>query len=115
MNRIIIAAALLVASLSAKAQGTQKQQKPIATSKCFVCTKAFKYERYPQSEELAIRDTTYVLDWATREIIVDGEVYDMQEVRKVGNTLSLKWGEYYTRALTLTYEGNRVIDYTFGQ
>ncbi len=111
MNRIILTAALLAACFGAKAQGTS--EKPIVSSKCFVCQKPFKYERFAHSEELTIRDTVFVLDWATREIIVDGDVFDMQQVKKEGNRLSLRWGEYYTRGLILTYDGNRCIDYKF--
>lgn len=113
MNKILITAALLAATLVAKAQGTA--QKPIVSSKCFVCAKPFSYHLYPQSETLIIRDTTYTIDWATKSMVIDGEDLDIKKVVRTENSVSVSYGEYLTVTLTLYYEQNRCIDYKFSK
>lgn len=113
MNKILITAALLAATLSAKAQGTV--QKPIATSKCFVCDKPFEYRLYPQYETLIIRDTFYTINWAESEITIDGDVFEIRAVSRSENSVTVTYGHHYTTSLTLFYQGKRCIDYKFSK
>ena len=99
MNKILIIAALLAASFSAKAQTTVET--PIAYSKCFCEVKPFKYQLFAQSESLTVGDTTYTLDWATREVIQNGTVYKMQEINRFDDAVEVVYDE---RVITFLYD-----------
>lgn len=103
MNKIIIIAALLAASFSAKAQ-----TKETVFSKCFCETKAVKYQLFPQGESLAVGDTTYFLDWRTREVVENGKVYKMQSVTPYADAIEV---EYNDMTLTILYKKNQFWDY----
>lgn len=107
MNRILFFAALLAASLSAKAQ--TNIDITAALSKCFCEPKPFKYQLFPQSESLTVGDTTYTLDWATREVVVQGKVYKMQDVTKYDDAVEI---EYNDMILVFLYDKKgKFLDY----
>lgn len=108
MNRNLLIATLVVASVSAKAQ-TTIEKPPVAYSKCFCEVKPFKYQLFAQSESLTVGDTTYTLDWATREVIQNGTVFKMQEINRFDDAVEVVYDE---RVITFLYDKKKkFLDY----
>ena len=104
MNRIIITAALLAAIVTAKAQ-----TKETVFSKCFCETKAVQYKLFPQGESITVGDTTYFLDWRTREVVENGKVYKMQSVTPYADAIEV---EYNDMVITILYDKKKhFLDY----
>ena len=108
MNKILTAA-LLVAALSAKAQTSMSEAKQIVFSKCFCEPKPLKYTRLAHTETLIINDSTYTLDWATRDVVIEGKVYRMEEVTRYKDAVEVVYNS--SSVITLLYKNDRCIDY----
>lgn len=108
MFKFVFTVALIAAHFCAKAQIAYVGKTSIEN------LKVINYKRYPQAERIIENDTTYFIDWATHEMVIDGDALPIRAVLKSGNSVSIKYGNYWTVTLILSYnkEGN-CIGYKF--
>jgi hypothetical protein len=100
MFKIIITVAILAAHFSAKAQMTKEYIGKTSIENLEV----INYTRYPQGEGIIKNDTDYYVDWATREVIIDGDIFPIRKVEKSGNTTVIKYGYHWTVSMVLSYD-----------
>jgi hypothetical protein len=99
MFKIIFTVALFAAHFCAKAQS------PVYVGKTSIENlEVINYTRYPQGEGVIKNDTDYYVDWATREVVIDGDVFPIRKVEKSGNTTVIKYGYHWTVSMVLSYD-----------
>jgi hypothetical protein len=99
MNKGILLAAFVAASFSLSAQ------KSIYVGKTSIENlKVINYKRYPQAERVIENDTTYFVDWASRQIVIDGDIFPIRAVKKSGNSVEIKYGYHWTVNMIISYD-----------
>jgi hypothetical protein len=99
MFKIIFTVALFAAHFCAKAQSSVYVGKTSIQN-----LEVINYTRYPQGEEVIQNDTSYYVDWLTREVVIDGDVFPIREVKKSGNSVEVRYGYHWTVAMVLSYD-----------
>jgi hypothetical protein len=100
MNRILLAALFAASTFCAKAQMT----KEYVGKTSIEGLKVINYTRLPQGERIIENDTVYYVDWLTREVVIEGDVFPIREVKKSGNSLEIRYGYHWTVAMILSYD-----------
>jgi hypothetical protein len=110
MKKLVLALCLAALAHSAKAQLSTHHIGKRSIEKLKV---SFKYTRYTATDEtIVIRDTTYSIDWAHRDITIDGRVYKIDKASCLPS-LCMSVVFFDKRQLTLKYstDGQRLVGY----
>jgi hypothetical protein len=76
--------------------------------------KIIDYKRYPQAERLVDKGVIYYIEWTEKKVWVDGDPLPIQDVKKSGNSVSIKYGIHLTVTLILSYDlEGKCIGYKF--
>jgi hypothetical protein len=112
MKKLVLALCMAALALSAKAQLSNNHigKRSIQNLKV-----SFKYTRHTATDEtIVIRDTTYSIDWAQRDITIDGVVYPIDKATCLPTSfVSVVFFDERQLILKYSTDWQRLIGYEF--